>query len=149
MLKHTDKDEGDDATITKMKQEEEDGYVSVQENKNKKLSVCDSILAFIASTIGGGIIAIPYAMTTAGLINGIIINLLVITMMMFCCYLYICAMDMFKLGSISELMYISFGPRSIYFINGLMAFVTTGFIILVEIFFSCLAHNLVLHTKYF
>ena len=141
-LNNTDEDK--EAKNTTMN--EKDGYISVQENKIKKLNVWDTILTFIANILGGGIIVIPYAMTTAGLINGIIINLLVITITMICCYLYICAMDMFKLGSISELCYISFGARSIYFINGLMAFITIGFIIMVEILFSELALSLVLHT---
>ena len=80
--------------------------------------------------MGGGIVAIPYALTTAGLVNGFIINLLVITMIMICCYLYIRAMDMLQLKTISELCYLSFGPKSIYVINGLMSFVIFGFIVL-------------------
>tara|TARA_B110000285_G_C14924360_1_gene514214 strand:+ start:137 stop:262 length:126 start_codon:yes stop_codon:yes gene_type:complete len=39
----------------------------------KRLTVCQATLALIASIIGGGIICMPYAMSTAGFINGAMI----------------------------------------------------------------------------
>jgi len=60
----------------KLEKFEEDNFRKMEEEKaqfNKRLTVCQATLAFIASIIGGGIICIPYAMTTAGFINGFFI----------------------------------------------------------------------------
>ena len=54
---------------------------------------------------------------------------------------------MFKLPSLSELCYITFGSYGIYIINGLLAFATFGFTILFEILFSNLALSVVLHSE--
>ena len=96
----------------------------------KKLSICETILSFIATTMSSGILAIPYAIVSVGLVNGIVINFMVMTVVMFGSYLYIRALHMLKLQSISELCFISFGPCSIYIINGLFALIIFGFIIL-------------------
>ena len=73
---------------------QEDAYEKMNEKKDG-LNLFEATLALIASTIGGGIIAIPYAMTAAGFINGCIINLVTIAILMFCTHLYMRAMDMF------------------------------------------------------
>ena len=115
-------------------------------NLNKKLTVFQATLAVIASIIGGGIICIPYAMTTAGFINGAIINFATLAILMYCTHLYIRAMDMFGLRSISELCYMCFGRYSVYIINGLLVFVFFGYLVMFEILFSNLATSVVLHS---
>lgn len=112
----------------------------------KRLNLCQATLAVIASTVGGGIICIPYAMTTAGFLNGAMINLLTIAILMYCTHLYIRAMDMFGLRSISELCYMCFGRYSVYMINGLLVFVFFGYLIMFQILFSNLATSVVLHS---
>ena len=100
--------------------------------KSKKdgLNLCEAVLALISSTIGGGIVAIPYAMITAGFINSCIIHLVTISFLMFCTHLYLRAMDMFKMRSISELCYMCFGRASVYILNSLLAFVFFGVLVM-------------------
>jgi len=112
----------------------------------KRLNLCQATLAVIASSIGCGIICIPYAMTTAGFINGVMINLLTIAILMYCTHLYIRAMDMFGLRSISELCYMCFGRYSVYMINGLLVFVFFGYLVMFQILFSNLATSVILHS---
>jgi amino acid permease len=102
----------------------------MEEEKSRRLTVCQATLALIASIIGGGIICIPYAMTTAGFINGAIINIITLAILMYCTHLYIRAMDMFGLRSISELCFMCFGRYSVYIINGLLVFVFFGYLVM-------------------
>lgn len=111
-------------------------------NKQDGLNLFDATLALIASIIGGGIIAIPYAMTAAGFINGCITNLVTILILMFCTHLYLRAMDMFNMRSISELCYMCFGRASVYIINGLLAFVFFGVLVMFLILFGNLGVSL-------
>lgn len=85
-------------------------------------------------------------MTTAGFINGAIINFATLAILMYCAHLYIRAMDMFGLRSISELSYMCFGRYSVYIINGLLVFVFFGYLVMFEILFSNLATSVVLHS---
>jgi amino acid permease len=82
-------------------------------------------------------------MTTAGFINGAIINFITLAILMYCTHLFIRAMDMFGLRSISELCYMCFGRYSIYMINGLLVFVFFGFLVMFQILFSNLATSVV------
>jgi len=113
---------------------------------SKRLTLFQATLALIASIVGGGIICIPYAMTAAGFINGAIINLITIAILIYCTHLYIRAMDMFGLRSISELCYMCFGRYSVYMINGLLVFVFFGYLVMFQILFSNLATSVVLHS---
>jgi sodium-coupled neutral amino acid transporter 11 len=133
----------------KLEKFEEDNFRKMEEEKeklDKRLTVFQATLAVIASIIGGGIICIPYAMTTAGFINGAIINFIILVIQMYCTHLYMRAMDMFGLRSISELCYMCFGRHSVYIINGLLVFVFFGYLVMFEILFSNLATSIVLHS---
>lgn len=85
-------------------------------------------------------------MTAAGFINGAILNIITIVILMYCTHLYIRAMDMFGLRSISELSYMCFGRNSVYMINGLLVFVFFGYLVMFQILFSNLATSVVLHS---
>jgi amino acid permease len=52
-------------------------------------TVLEAALSIISSIIGGGIISIPYAMTTNGLFAGAIIHLTTICFLMFTTHLYL------------------------------------------------------------
>lgn len=75
-------------------------------------------------------------MTVAGLPTGILMNLLVIAVVMFCTHLYLKARQLLGLESLSELCFVSFGRTSIYLINALIAFVIYGILVLYFVLFS-------------
>lgn len=80
--------------------------------------------------MGGGITAVPYAMTVSGLQTGLVINLVMMLIVLFCSHLYLLARDAHGLDNLSELCYVCFGRSSIFMINGLIAFVIFGIITL-------------------
>ena len=90
----------------------------------------------VSTIIGGGIAAVPYAMTIAGFKTGLLVNLGVILVVLYCSHLYLKASDARKMSSFSELCYISFGRPSIFIINGLIAFVIYGVLTLYFILFA-------------
>lgn len=106
-------------------------------------SVFEAALSIIATTISGGIVSIPYAMTSNGIYEGILVQLSIIGCLMFTAHFYVASKDMYDVQSFSELCYISFGKKSIYVINILIAFVIGGFLILYMILFSKIAVSLV------
>ncbi len=107
------------------------------------LTTFGAALQIISTIIGGGIISVPYAMTTAGFHNGLIINLVIICSMMFCTHLYIGAKDTLGYSSISELSYLCFGRASVFIINILVAFVIFGILTLYLILFADISISLV------
>ena len=60
-----------------------------------EFSVFEASLSIIATTISGGIIAIPYATTTNGIYTGILIHVSTIICLMFTAHLYLASKDMF------------------------------------------------------
>ena len=80
--------------------------------------------------------SVPYAMTAPGLINGMVINLVILSLLIFTTHLYIKARDILGFDSISELSYICFGRSSVFIINLLIAFVIFGILTLYLILFS-------------
>ena len=93
--------------------------------------------------MGGGITAVPYAMTVAGLYNGILINLVIVGVVMFCSSLYLQAKEAYKLDNISSLCYAAFGRNSVFFINGLIAFVIYGILTLYFILLARICKSLI------
>lgn len=84
----------------------------------------------------------PYAMTTAGFVNGLLVNIFIITMMMFCTHLYISSRDILGYSSISELSYKCFGRASVFIINILVAFVIFGILTVYLINFADISISL-------
>jgi amino acid permease len=82
-------------------------------------------------------------MTTAGFQNGLLVNLAIIGMMMFCTHLYLTARDQLGFSSISELSYKCFGRASVFLINILVAFVIFGILTLYLILFADISISLV------
>lgn len=82
-------------------------------------------------------------MTTAGFFNGLLVNISIILMMMYCTHLYISAKDLLGFASISELSYICFGRSSVFIINILVAFVIFGILTLYLILFADISISLV------
>ena len=85
----------------------------------------------------------PYAMTAPGFEIGILVNVVIITFMLFCTHLYMSSRDLFGFDSISELSYMSFGRSSVFIINILVAFVIFGILLLYLILFSKISLSLV------
>ena len=102
----------------------------------------EATLALISSIIGAGIVSIPYALTTTGMVTGIYINIGVIVILMFASHLYIQAMEYLKLSSISELCFMSMGRSSIYLVNGFFMAIFFGALILYNVLFSNVALQL-------
>ena len=110
--------------------------------KQSGLSVFGASLAIISTIIGGGIISVPYAFTAPGFSNGLVINLIIISFMLFTTYLYLKSKDYLGFSSISELSYICFGRASVFMINLLIAFVIFGILTLYMLLFSRIATSL-------
>ena len=102
----------------------------------------EAALSIISSIIGGGIISIPYAMTTKGLYMGAMIHLTIMTCLMFTTHLYLSAKAMYDVNSFSELCYMCFGRSSVYVINLLIAFVIFGILTLYMILFANISKSL-------
>ena len=95
-----------------------DDYDKFKDDGEKKgLTIFEATMALISCIMGCTLVSVPYSMTITGYVNGIIINLLVITLLMFATHLYIQAMDVFKIRNISELCYVSMGHKSIYYVK--------------------------------
>lgn len=112
------------------------------EDEVEGFSVVGAALSIISTIIGGGIISIPYAMTTNGILYGAGIHLVTLVFLMFTAHLYLSAKDMYDVPSFSELCYMCFGRSSIYLINLLIAFVIFGILILYMILFSKISISL-------
>ena len=80
--------------------------------------------------MGAGITSVPYAMTITGLQTGILVNLGMLVIVLYCSHLYLVARETHGLDNLSELCYVCFGRSSIFMINGLVAFVIYGIITL-------------------
>lgn len=106
------------------------------------MTVLESTLSLISCIIGAGIVSIPYALTAAGLWNGIVTNIIIIMILMFASHLYIKSMDYLKLNSISELCYMSMGRSSIYIVNASFTFIFFMVLILYNVLFSNVAVQL-------
>ena len=106
-------------------------------------SIFGTALSIISTIIGGGIISIPYALTAPGFKTGILINFCAVIIMLFCGHLYLRARDIYKLQSFSELSYMSFGRKSVFMINLLIAFVIFGILTLYLILFSRITISLI------
>ena len=85
----------------------------------------------------------PYAMTTAGFTSGLLVNMIIIALMMFCTHLYLEAKDLLGYSSISELSYMCFGRASVFIINIMVAFVIFGILTLYLILFADISISLV------
>lgn len=116
--------------------------VSVAEDEVEGFSVIDAALSIVSTIIGGGIISIPYAMTTNGILMGAGIHLVTMTFLMFTAHLYLKSKEMYDVASFSELCYMCFGRSSVYLINILIAFVIFGILILYMILFSNISLSL-------
>lgn len=112
------------------------------EDEVEGFSVVGAALSIISTIIGGGIISIPYAMTTNGILYGAGIHLVTLVFLMFTAHLYLSAKDMYDVPSFSELCYMCFGRSSVYLINLLIAFVIFGILILYMILFSKISISL-------
>lgn len=82
-------------------------------------------------------------MTTAGFTTGVLVNVSIIAMMMFCTHLYLSAKDILGYASISELSYKCFGRASVFMINILVALVIFGILTLYLILFADISISLV------
>ena len=120
-----------------------DDYEKITDKDIQKdgLTTFEASLAIISSIMGCTLVSVPYSLTVTGYLNGIFINLIVISLELFATHLYLQAMDVFKVRQLSELCYISMGRKSIYLVNGFFALIVYGVLVLFQIFFSSLCVN--------
>lgn len=109
------------------------------DGKIPKMSVLEATLSLISCIIGAGIVSIPYALTAAGIYNGIITNICVIICLLFATHLYISSMEYLKLNSVSELCFMSMGRSSIYIVNSFFTIIFFGVLVLYNVLFSNVA----------
>jgi amino acid permease len=94
------------------------------------LTVIETALALICTTIGASFTSIPYSMTVAGFKTGVLVNLIVIMTVLFSAYLYWMARMMTQLTHLSEMLYVTLGRSSIFLLNGILAFIIYGLIVI-------------------
>ena len=102
----------------------------IVEEEEPGLTVNEATLAVISTTIGAGVTSIPYAMTASGFMTGLFINLIVITIIFLATYLYWLARKHMQYDHLSEMLYITMGRGSIFALNGLLAFIIYGVIVI-------------------
>lgn len=90
----------------------------------------EAALAFISTTIGASVTSIAYSMTVAGFKTGLLINMFVIMTAFFSSYLYWLARQHLQLDHLSEMLYVTVGRCSIFALNGLLAFILSGLIVI-------------------
>ena len=100
-------------------------------------------LSFISTIIGGGIISVPYAATTAGMRFGVLINFIILAVLLFATHLYLRVRYFYGFASLSELLFISFGRSSVFLINALLAFSCFNILVLYFVLFSKISLSLV------
>ena len=94
------------------------------------MTVIETALALICTTIGASFTSIPYSMTVAGFKTGVLVNLIVIMTVLFSAYLYWMARMMTQLTHLSEMLYVTLGRSSIFLLNGILAFIIYGLIVI-------------------
>ena len=79
--------------------EDMDNYSPLNtEVENKKgLTTFEATQTLISCIIGCVLVSVPYSMTMTGYLNGIIINFLVLSIIMFATHLYLQASEIFKI----------------------------------------------------
>ena len=102
----------------------------IDEEDEPGLTVNEAALAVISTTIGAGVTSIPYAMTASGFMTGLFINLVVITIIFLATYLYWLARKHMQYDHLSEMLYMTMGRGSIFALNGLLAFIIYGVIVI-------------------
>ena len=94
------------------------------------MTVNEAALAVISTTVGAGVTSIPYAMTASGFWTGILINCFVMSSVFFSTYLYWLARSHMQVDHLSEMLYVTLGRGSIFALNGLLAFIIYGVIVI-------------------
>jgi amino acid permease len=107
------------------------------------LTFFPTVLAFISTIIGGGIVGIPAAFYSAGIPLAIAMNLLVGASTIYSAVFYLRARDMTGRTSFSEIGYIVWGRKSIFIINFIIFFNSFGLMMIYFIVFSGIASSLV------
>lgn len=102
----------------------------IDDEEEPGLTVNEATLAVISTTIGAGVTSIPYAMTAAGFTTGLLINLIIICFIFFTTYLYWLARRFLQYDHLSEMLYVTLGRSSIFALNGLLAFIIYGIIVI-------------------
>ena len=91
--------------------------------EKKKLTLPETVMTFISCIVGIGVVSVPFGFGSAGYTHGLFINLFILCVMMISTHLYLTAMKLLGLSSLSDLCYMSMGKRSIYIVNGFMSFI--------------------------
>lgn len=81
-----------------------------------KLSIFQTSLAIVATSIGGGILGVPFAFYNFGIINGVFIALLIAVISHFSSMLYLATKDLTprRYESVYEIAYLLTGRASIF-----------------------------------
>jgi len=119
----------------------------------KGLSAFEGSLALLSVIIGGGIVGIPYAMYSSGVLFGIILTLISPILAWTSGYLFMTCklMAPIKIETLYELGYYTMGKSSIYFISFIAIVCNDGFCMIYFIVFgstaSSMAKELFWHDK--
>jgi amino acid permease len=111
----------------------------------KSLTAFEGSLALLSVIIGGGIVGIPYAMYSAGVLYGIILTLISPILAFTSGYLFMTCklMAPIKLETLYELGYFTMGKSSIYFISFIAIVCNDGFCMIYFIVFGGCAASIV------
>lgn len=115
---------------------DDDDYQKAWHERPTGLSVIEGALAVTSTSLGSGIISVPYAMTVHGLKFAVTCHIIMQVLMLLSTYLYMKAREVYKVDSHSDLCFMCFGRKSVYIGNFVNAFVIFIVMILFLVMFS-------------
>jgi len=110
----------------------------------KGLTAFEGSLALLSVIIGGGIVGIPYAMVSSGVLFGIILTLICPVFAWTSGYLFMTCklIAPIKIETLYELGYFTMGKTSIYFISFIAIVCNDGFCMIYFIVFGSTASSM-------
>jgi len=123
--------------------------IGIEPNEHRKLgkekmTIFETMLALVATNIGGGIVGIPFALYNAGLILGVSAILIYGLIAMLATMLYLSTKDLSpaRYESLYEIGYLLLGRWSIFMICGILYISNIGILVLYFVIFSDTASSI-------
>ena len=92
----------------------------------QKLSLGKAAMALISTCVGGGIVSLPYALASIGIIVGLSFHLFIICCIGISVVLCMKVKDNLGYDSYSELAFVCFGRPSVFVLNAVICLCTVG-----------------------
>ena len=122
--------------------DDDENFQKAWKQKKTGLTVVEGALAVISTSLGSGIISVPYAMTVAGVKFAMVINLVCIGFVLYGTYLCMKAREAYQINSHSDLCFLCFGKKSVYIANFLVSFCLAIVMILFIVLFAQVSQSI-------